>query len=55
MKIDEEELVKKFIFEIGRSPTLLTVALNLIMKYELEDKQKVTINKLLIKRSEERR
>ena len=49
MKIDEEELVKKFIFEIGRSPTLLTVALNLIMKYELEDKQKVTINKLLIK------
>lgn len=49
MKIDEEELVKKFIFEIGRSPTLLTVALNFIMKYEFDEKQKININKLLIK------
>lgn len=51
MNIDEEELVRKFIFEVGRTPILLTLALSFVMKYELSEKQKATINRLLIKKN----
>ena len=49
LSIEDEELVRKFIFEVGRTPILLTLALNFVMKYELEEMQKSSINKLLIK------
>lgn len=49
MNIDEDELVRKFIFEVGRTPSLLTLALNFVMKYELDEKIKHNINRLLIK------
>jgi len=49
MSIDEEELVRKFIFEVGRTPVLLTLALGFVMKYELDPKQKANIHKLLVK------
>ena len=49
MNIDEDELVRKFIFEVGRTPSLLTLALNFVFKYELDEIIKVNINKLLIK------
>jgi len=49
MSIDEEELVRKFIFEVGRTPVLLTLALSFVMKYELNEKLKANIYKLLAK------
>ena len=49
MTTDEEDLVKKFIYEVGRSPILLTLALNLIMSYELNLHQKVNLKKSLMR------
>ena len=49
MDVPEEELVRKFIFEVGRTPTLLSLAMNFVMKYELDEVKKQNMNKLLIK------